>query len=158
MNFYDIKVKTITGEIRKMEYYKNKVLLIVNVASKCGFTHQYEGLQALHVKYHSQGFCVLGFPCNQFLNQEPEKEEEIQQFCSLNFGVTFDLFAKVDVNGKNAHPLYKYLKNNGPKGLFTNSIKWNFTKFLLNRQGEIMGRFGPKHQPSELIESIESLL
>lgn len=155
MNFFDIQVKTITGEIRKMDHYKNKVLLIVNVASKCGFTPQYEGLQALHVKYSKLGLAVLGFPCNQFLNQEPENEESIQQFCSINFGVTFDLFAKIDVNGDNTHPLYEYLKNNGPKGTLSNAIKWNFTKFLVNREGKVIGRFAPNHKPEELAKIIE---
>ena len=158
MNFYDIEVKTISGEIRKMEHYKNKVLLIVNVASKCGFTSQYEGLQALHVEYGPRGLAVLGFPCNQFLNQEPENEKEIQEFCSLNFGVTFDLFSKIDVNGKNAHPLFEYLKNNGPKGILSRTIKWNFTKFLVNKEGKVIERFGPNQKPQELKDVIEASL
>jgi len=158
MNIYDIEVQTITGQMRKMEHYKNKVLLIVNVASKCGFTPQYEGLQALHVEYGPKGLVVLGFPCNQFLNQEPGNEEEIEQFCSLNFGVTFELFSKIDVNGKNAHLLFEYLKNNAQKGILTNAIKWNFTKFLVSRDAQTIQRFSPNEKPHELKSAIEELL
>lgn len=158
MNFYDIEVQTITGQSRKMEYYKNRVLLIVNVASKCGFTPQYEGLQALHVEFESRGLAVLGFPCNQFMNQEPENEETIQQFCSLNFGVTFELFAKIEVNGKNAHPLFRYLKSHAQKGILTNAIKWNFTKFLVSRDAKNIQRFSPNQKPQELKSAIGALL
>ena len=129
MNIYDIKVTDIDGKEFTLEKYKNKVMLIVNVASKCGFTGQYEGLEKLHETYAKKGLAVLGFPCNQFLSQEPGTEEDIKEFCSLTYGVKFDMFSKIDVNGNNTHELYKYLKTNSNGILGTDMIKWNFTNF-----------------------------
>ena len=150
MSIYDFEVKTIHGEIISMSSFKNKVLLIVNVASKCGFTSQYEGLERLYEKYKDQGLVILGFPCNQFMNQEPLSEEEIQSFCSLNYGVTFPMFAKIDVNGEEAHPLFKYLKE-AQKGLLgIEAIKWNFTKFLVDKNGVVINRFAPATKPESL--------
>lgn len=150
MSIYDFEVKTISGEIISMNTFKNKVLLIVNVASKCGFTNQYEGLERLYEKYKDQGLVILGFPCNQFMNQEPLSEEDIQSFCSLNYGVTFPMFAKIDVNGDQAHPLYKFLKE-AQKGLLgIEAIKWNFTKFLVDKNGVIVNRFAPATKPESL--------
>jgi len=150
MSIYDFEVKTIHGEIISMSSFKNKVLLIVNVASKCGFTSQYEGLERLYEKYKNQGLVILGFPCNQFMNQEPLSEEEIQSFCSLNYGVTFPMFAKIDVNGEEAHPLFKYLKE-AQKGLWgIEAIKWNFTKFLVDKNGVVINRFAPATKPESL--------
>lgn len=158
MSIYDIEVKTIDGETIKMDKYKNRVLLIVNVASKCGFTNQYEGLETLHEKYSEKGLSVLGFPCNQFMNQEPEDEEGIKSFCSLTFGVKFDMFSKIDVNGNNTHPLYEYLKDKEPGFLGSKIIKWNFTKFLVNQKGEVVKRYAPSTEPSEIEKDILELL
>ena len=158
MNIYDIEVKDINGQAITMSKYKDKVILIVNVASKCGFTNQYEGLELLHQKYSNQGLAVLGFPCNQFLSQEPGTEEEIKEFCSLTFGVKFDMFSKIDVNGENTHPLYKYLKENSKGILGTDAIKWNFTKFLVDKNGKVIKRYAPSTKPSEIEEDIVSLL
>jgi len=155
---YDFKVKTITGEETTLSSYKNQVLLIVNVASKCGFTPQYDGLEALYQKYKSLGFTVMGFPCNQFGSQESGSEEEIQNFCRVNFGVTFPMFAKIDVNGDTTHPLYTYLKSEQPGFLGTEMIKWNFTKFLIDREGNVVKRFGSSTKPEEIQKEIESLL
>ena len=154
MNFYDIEVKDINGNEFTMEKYKGKVLLIVNVASKCGFTNQYEGLEKLHEKYASKGLDVLGFPCNQFLSQEPGTEEEIKAFCQLNFGVKFDMFSKIDVNGDNTHPLYQYLKDNSKGFMGIDTIKWNFTKFLVDKNGKVINRYAPSTKPSELEKDI----
>ncbi len=154
MNFYDIKVKDINGNEFSMEKYKGKALLIVNVASKCGFTNQYEGLEKLHEKYASKGLAVLGFPCNQFLSQEPGTEEEIKSFCQLNFGVKFDMFSKIDVNGDNTHPLYQYLKDNSKGFMGIDTIKWNFTKFLVDKNGKVIQRYAPSTKPSELEKDI----
>lgn len=158
MSIYDIEVKDINGQAITMSKYKDKVILIVNVASKCGFTNQYEGLELLHQKYSNQGLAVLGFPCNQFLSQEPGTEEEIKEFCSLTFGVKFDMFSKIDVNGENTHPLYKYLKENSKGILGTDAIKWNFTKFLVDKNGKVIKRYAPSTKPSEIEEDIVSLL
>ena len=158
MSIYDFKVTTITGQEKSISDYKGKVLLIVNVASKCGFTPQYAGLEKLHETYHDKGLSVLGFPCNQFKEQEPEDEKAIQNFCTLNFGVKFDMFSKIKVNGDDAHPLYKYLKKEQTGFLGTESIKWNFTKFLVDRDGNVVERFGSSTKPKELIKEIESLL
>jgi len=155
---YDFKVKTIKGEETTLEPYKGKVLLIVNVASKCGFTPQYEGLEALYKKYKDQGLVVLGFPCNQFGSQEPGSEAEIQNFCRVNFGVTFPMFSKINVNGEETHPLYRYLKSEQPGILGSEAIKWNFTKFLINREGNVVERFGSSTKPKELEDKIEKLL
>ena len=152
MNFYEIAVTTIDGQTETMESYCGQVLLIVNVASKCGFTNQYAGLEALYRRYQHKGFAVLGFPCDQFAHQEPGSEAEIQSFCSLTYDVTFPLFAKIEVNGSGAHPLYKYLKKAQP-GLFgSEAIKWNFTKFLVNREGEVLKRYAPTDTPEKIEE------
>lgn len=155
---YDFKVKTINGEETTLEEYKNKVLLIVNVASKCGYTSQYDGLESLYRKYKDEGLVVLGFPCNQFGSQEPGSEKEIQNFCRVNFGVTFPMFSKIKVNGEETHPLYRYLKSEQTGILGTEAIKWNFTKFLIDKEGRVMERFGSSTKPNELEEKIEKLL
>ncbi|MCS6306104.1 MAG: glutathione peroxidase [Nitrospira sp.] len=152
MNFYDIDLVTIDGRSQKMEAYRGKTLLIVNVASECGFTPQYEGLQALYDKFKDRGVVVLGFPCNQFGHQEPSGEAEIEQFCTRNYGVTFPMFAKIEVNGVNAHPLYHYLKSEKPGILGTEGIKWNFTKFLVGSDGTVVKRYAPSGKP-EAIEA-----
>ena len=158
LTIYDFKAKKIDGKEISFDQYKGKVMLIVNVASKCGFTNQYAGLQKLHEKYNSQGLKILGFPCNQFLSQEPENEASIANFCTLNYGVSFDMFAKIEVNGINAHPLYKYLKSNS-KGIFgSEAIKWNFTKFLIDRNGKISKRFSPSDTPEQIENEIKKLL
>lgn len=150
MSIYDFEVKTIRGERITMDAFRNKLLLIVNVASKCGFTNQYAGLEALYQKYKDKGLVVLGFPCNQFMNQEPLSEDEIKSFCSINYGVTFPLFSKIDVNGEQAHPLYTYLKE-AKKGLLgSEAIKWNFTKFLVDKNGNVINRYAPATKPESL--------
>lgn len=157
-NLYSIPLKTQDGREATLEKYRGKVLLAVNTASKCGFTPQYKGLEALYQKYRDQGLVVLGFPCNQFGKQEPGSDDEIQEFCELNFGVSFPLFAKLDVNGPDAHPLFTELKQQAPGLLGTEGIKWNFTKFLINRDGQVVKRFAPKDKPEDLAAEIESLL
>ncbi|MCU0708442.1 MAG: glutathione peroxidase [Pirellula sp.] len=157
-SIYEANVALPTGEIVSMEQYRGKVLLIVNVASKCGFTPQYKGLEELYEKYHSQGLEILGFPCNQFGYQEPGTDSEIGQFCSLNYGVTFRVFSKVQVNGSEAIPLYQFLKKQAPGLLGTEAIKWNFTKFLVDREGKVVSRFAPSDTPASLASSIEKLL
>ncbi|GAC14318.1 glutathione peroxidase [Aliiglaciecola lipolytica E3] len=146
------------GELKPLSDYQGKVLLIVNTASKCGFTPQYDGLQALYTKYKAQGLEVLGFPCDQFGHQEPGSDSEIEQFCSLNFNLDFPLFKKSDVNGKNASPLYEFLKNQAPGLLGSKSVKWNFTKFLVNKEGKVVGRYAPKTKPGAIEKDIEALL
>ena len=158
MNIYDFNVKTIDGEEISMSKYKGKVLLIVNVASKCGFTSQYEGLEKLFEKYKNEDFMILGFPSNQFANQEPESNEKIKEFCSLTYDVKFDMFAKVDVNGQNEAPIYKFLKSNQKGILGTENIKWNFTKFLVDKQGNIIDRFASTTTPESIEEQIVKLL
>ncbi|OQP07359.1 glutathione peroxidase [Geobacillus sp. 46C-IIa] len=158
MSVYEFSAKTIRGEEQPLSAYRGHVLLIVNTASRCGFTPQYQELQQLYDEYQNRGFVVLGFPCNQFGGQEPGTEEEIEQFCQLNYGVTFPLFAKVDVNGGSAHPLFQHLKEQAPGALGTKTIKWNFTKFLVDRNGQVVARFAPQTKPSELKEEIEKLL
>ncbi|TLT03115.1 glutathione peroxidase [Aliarcobacter cibarius] len=158
MSIYDIEVKDINGKVVSMSKYKNKVMLIVNVASKCGFTNQYEGLEELHKKYSNKGLAVLGFPCNQFLSQEPGTEEQIKEFCSLTYGVEFDMFSKIDVNGENTHPLYKFLKENSKGVLGTEAIKWNFTKFLVDKNGNVVKRYAPSTTPKEIEADIINLL
>ena len=158
MSIYDFNVKTIDGEEISMSKYKGKVLLIVNVASKCGFTNQYEGLENLYEKYKNEDFMVLGFPSNQFANQEPESNDKIKEFCTLTYEVKFDMFAKIDVNGENEAPLYKFLKSN-QKGIFgTEDIKWNFTKFLINKDGVIVDRYGSTTSPKSIEDDIIKLL
>ncbi|MCM3078402.1 MULTISPECIES: glutathione peroxidase [Brevibacillus] len=157
MSIYEISVKTITGDTTTLEAYKGKALLIVNTASKCGLTPQYKGLQELYDRYREQGFEVLGFPCNQFAGQEPGSEEEIAQFCDVNYGVTFPLFAKIDVNGADTHPLYQHLKAHAPNGE-SQDIEWNFAKFLIDPDGSVVKRIGARVQPEELTSDIENLL
>lgn len=158
MSIYDFKVKNIDGEEVSLEKYKDKVLLIVNVASKCGFTSQYEGLEKLYSKYKDKNFMILGFPSNQFSNQEPGTNEEIKEFCSLTFGVNFDMFAKVDVNGENEIPLYSFLKSQESGILGTQSIKWNFTKFLVDSNGKVIERYGSITKPMDIEPAIKRLL
>lgn len=157
MNIYNIKIKEMTGREIKLEEYKGKVLLIVNTATGCGFTPQYTGLQNLYNKYHEEGLEILDFPCNQFANQAPDSNEEIHAFCTGRFGITFKQFAKIDVNGKNASELYKYLKNSS-SSILGKSIKWNFTKFLVDREGNIVSRHAPTVKPEELEDKIKDLL
>ncbi len=156
-NFYDLKAVTLNSEEVSMEKYKGKVILIVNTASKCGFTPQYAGLEELYKKYKDKGFVILGFPCNQFANQEPGDKDSISEVCFVNYGVTFDMFEKIDVNGENAHPIFKFLKKS-LKGLLSSEIKWNFTKFLLDRNGIPVKRYAPVTKPEALIKDIEKLL
>jgi len=158
VSIYDFEVKTIDEKVVKLEKYKNKVMLIVNVASKCGFTPQYEGLENLHKKYSKEGLALLGFPCNQFLSQEPGSNKEIALFCRLTYGVEFDMFAKIDVNGENTHPLYVYLKEKAPGFLGSESIKWNFTKFLVDRKGKVHKRYSSSTLPKDIEKDIVNLL
>ncbi|PPD43898.1 MAG: glutathione peroxidase [Methylocystis sp.] len=155
---YDIEARTITGETKPLREFSGKALLIVNVASKCGFTPQYAGLEALYEKYADKGLVVLGFPCNQFGAQEPAAEGEIASFCSATYGVSFPMFAKIDVNGDAAHPLYKFLKHEAPGILGSEAIKWNFTKFLIDRSGKMVKRYAPTDTPLSLEKDIEALL
>jgi len=158
VSIYDIKVKDIDGKELTMAKYKNRVMLIVNVASNCGFTKQYSGLEKLHKDYSQKGLSVLGFPCNQFLGQEPNTEEEIKSFCSVKFGVEFDMFSKIDVNGDNTHPLFKYLKEHSSGFMEIDSIKWNFTKFLVDKNGKVINRYAPSTTPKEIEKDIIKLL
>jgi len=158
MSLYDIAVNRIDGTATTLADYRNTVLLIVNVASRCGFTPQYTGLEALYRKHKDQGFAVLGFPCNQFGAQEPGNEADIQSFCSLTYDVSFPLFAKVDVNGADAHPLYRHLKHERPGLLGTEAIKWNFTKFLIDRNGQVLKRYAPTDKPADLEANLVPLL
>ena len=158
MSIYDFNVKTIDGEEVSMSKYKGKVLLIVNVASKCGFTSQYEGLENLYEKYKNQDFMVLGFPSNQFANQEPESDDKIKEFCSLTYEVKFDMFSKIDVNGENEAPIYKFLKSNQKGILGTENIKWNFTKFLVDKEGNIVDRYASTTTPESIEKDIIKLL
>ncbi|MGL4834613.1 MAG: glutathione peroxidase [Shewanella sp.] len=155
---YQFSAKDITNQLISFEQYRGQVLLIVNTASECGFTPQYKGLEAIYRQYKAQGFAVLGFPCNQFGGQETADEQHIQHFCELNFGVTFPLFAKIDVNGEHAHPLYQYLKKAAPGLLGSEGLKWNFTKFLINRQGGVVERFSPTTKPEAISHKINALL
>jgi len=158
MSVYDYSASRLDGSIEKLDAYRGQVLLIVNTASACGFTPQYAGLETLYEKLHGTGLTVLGFPCNQFGAQEPGAEAQIGAFCSKNYGVTFPMFAKIDVNGDGAHPLYKYLKDAKPGLLGTEGIKWNFTKFLIDRTGEPVARYAPQTKPDELEAPIKALL
>ena len=155
---YDFEVQTIDGQLRLLKEYRGKVLLIVNVASKCGFTSQYDGLEQLYQKYRDRGLVILGFPCNQFKNQEPGSEQEIKEFCRLTYGVSFEMFAKIEVNGENAHPLYTHLKNECPGLLGSRTIKWNFTKFIVDASGRVVKRFSPTTEPADLEGDIIQLL
>lgn len=157
-SIYGFKVIDIEGKEKSLAEYKGKVVLIVNVASKCGLTRQYEGLEALYRTYKDRGFVVLGFPCNQFMGQEPGTEAEILQFCRTNYEITFPLFSKIEVNGEGAHPLYQFLKKQLPGTGNKSDIEWNFTKFLVNREGKPVERFSPRTKPEDLKPSIEKLV
>ncbi|MGB4414580.1 MAG: glutathione peroxidase [Paludibacter sp.] len=156
-NFYDFKATSLQGKEVSMETYKGKVVLVVNTASKCGLTPQYEGLEKLYREYKDKGLVILGFPCNQFGKQEPGTEKEISEGCLINYGVSFPMFSKIDVNGDNAHPIYKYLKKE-LKGFPGSEIKWNFGKFMLDRDGKPFKRFAPTMAPEKLRSDIEKLL
>jgi glutathione peroxidase len=158
MSVYDYSASTLDGQDVSLADYRGQVLLIVNTASKCGFTPQYEGLEALYRDYKDRGLTVLGFPCNQFGAQEPGNAEEIASFCSLTYDVTFPMLAKIDVNGPSAHPLYAFLKKEQKGVLGTEGIKWNFTKFLIGRDGEVVERFAPTTKPDDLKVAVEALL
>ena len=158
MSVYDFNAARLDGKDESLSNYRGQVLLIVNTASACGFTPQYAGLEALYGKLHGDGLTILGFPCNQFGAQEPGSESEIGAFCQKNYGVTFPMFSKIEVNGANAHPLYKYLKDAKPGLLGTEAIKWNFTKFLIGKEGEPVARYAPNTKPEELEAPIRKLL
>lgn len=156
-SFYDFSATTVEGEEISMDAYKDKVVLIVNTASECGFTPQFEGLEKLHDMYADKGLVVLGFPCNQFGNQDPGSDAEIASFCQLNYGVSFQMFSKIDVNGDDAHPIYKFLKSE-KGGLFGSKIKWNFTKFLLDKNGKVVDRYASTTKPLNIEKDIKKLL
>jgi glutathione peroxidase len=155
---YDFEAKALTGEPRPLKEFTGKVLLVVNTASKCGYTPQFDGLEKLFEKYHAQGLEVLGFPCNQFGSQDPGSAEEIGAFCQKNYGVSFPMFEKIEVNGDGAHPLYQWLKKTAPGVLGTEGIKWNFTKFLIDRSGQVKERFAPMTTPADIEKDIVKLL
>lgn len=157
-SFHAFSVKDATGTSVPLKNYEGQVVLVVNVASKCGFTPQYKGLQELYDKFKGEGFTIVGFPCNQFGAQEPGSDQEIQQFCELNYGVTFPVMGKVDVNGTTADPVYQWLKESAPGFLGTEMIKWNFTKFLIGRDGQVIKRYGPQEEPKSLAEDIKNAL
>ncbi len=156
-NFYQFEAKSLSGQNVKMEAYRGKTVLVVNTASKCGLTPQYKGLEELYEKYKDRDFVILGFPCNQFANQEPGDEKSISEGCLVNYGVSFPMFSKIDVNGEEAHPLYKYLKNE-LNGTFGNKIKWNFTKFLIDKNGNPVKRFSPIVKPEKIDGYIREIL
>ncbi len=171
MNVYDFSIKNTNGQEVSLKTYEGKVLLIVNTATKCGFTPQYEGLQELYEKYKDKGFEIIDLPCNQFLNQAPGSNKDLKSFCELNYGTTFETFGKIEVNGKNAHPLYVYLRNQVQKDMTGNRkpsflsklatsdrIKWNFTKFLIDQNGKVIQRFAPSFTPGKIEPYVESLL
>jgi len=155
---YDIICQSITGEEQTLATYQDKVLLIVNTASQCGFTPQFQGLEALYQQYHPQGFEILGFPCNQFGSQDPGSNDDILHFCQTNYGVSFPMFAKIEVNGPNTHPLYEFLKNQAPGVMGSEAIKWNFTKFLVDQSGNVQDRFAPTTKPEDIAPAIQKLL
>ena len=157
-SIYDYSAERLNGEETSLADFRGRVLLVVNVASKCGFTHNMKELEALFRKYGGKGFVILGFPCNQFGGQEPGESSEIAKFCSLNYGVSFSMFAKIDVNGPQAHPIYQFLKEEKKGLLGSEAIKWNFTKFLVDRQGQVTQRFAPTVKPEDLEKEIEALL
>lgn len=157
MNFYDFKAQSLQGKEINMSDYKGKVIVVVNTASKCGLTPQYEGLEALYQKYKDQGLVVLGFPCNQFGNQEPGGSKEISEGCLINYGVSFQMFSKIEVNGEGAHPLFKYLKSK-LGGWFGSKVKWNFTKFVVDKEGNPVKRFAPVAKPEKMEALIKELL
>lgn len=158
MTIYEFKAKTIDGDEISLDQFKGTVLLIVNTASKCGFTPQYSELQQIYDTNKDKGFAVLAFPCNQFMNQEPGSEEDIKSFCELNYGVSFPMFAKVEVNGSQAHPLFNYLALQAPGVMGSKAIKWNFTKFLVDQTGIVRKRYAPSTKPNEIVKDIEELL
>lgn len=153
----DFSATTLTGEDTSLSTYAGQVVLVVNTASKCGLAPQYEGLEKLHQEFADQGLAVLGFPCNQFAGQEPGSADQIQEFCQANYGVTFPMFAKVDVNGKNAHPLFTWLKD-GTRGMVGEAITWNFTKFLVGRDGQVIERYSPTTEPAKIADDIRTAL
>ncbi|MFC4388128.1 glutathione peroxidase [Gracilibacillus marinus] len=157
MSVFDIQVEKVNGNQVPLEEYKAKAMIIVNTASKCGFTPQFDSLQSLYEKYKEDGLIILGFPSNQFMNQEPGSSEEASEFCKLNYGVSFPMFAKIDVRGKNAHPLFKHITKAAP-GIISDQIKWNFTKFLLDEDGNVVKRYAPKTDPNEMEEDLKELL
>lgn len=157
MIFYDFEAKTLQGKTIPMSIYKGKTVVVVNTASKCGLTPQYEGLEKLHKKYGEKGLVILGFPCNQFGNQEPGEAGEIEEFCQVNYGVSFQMFDKINVNGKDADPLFKFLKSQ-LRGLLGSKIKWNFTKFLIDKNGKPVKRFAPTTKPGNMQKSIKEIL
>ena len=155
---YDFSADTMSGSRQSLADYQGKVLLIVNTASKCGFTPQFDGLEKLYQQYESQGLVVLGFPCNQFASQDPGSNEEIQQFCQLNYGVSFPMFAKIDVKGKDAHPLFQYLTKEAKGILGSEAVKWNFTKFLVGKDGNVIDRYAPTTKPESIVGDIKKAL
>jgi glutathione peroxidase len=155
---HDFEAQTIGGQPVKLDQFKGKVVLIVNTASKCGFTPQFEGLEALWQTYGNKGLAILGFPCNQFGGQDPGANDQIASFCQVNYGVSFPMMAKIDVNGPNAHPLYQWLVKEAPGILGTKAIKWNFTKFLIGKDGQVLGRYAPTDTPKALANDIEKAL
>lgn len=157
MKFYDFEAIDLDGNNVKMEDYKNKVVIVVNTASKCGLSPQFKDLEDLYLKYKDKGLDILGFPCNQFAGQEPGDSKDIQSFCELNYGVTFKMFSKIKVNGEDAHPLWKFLKEE-QGGLLSSAIKWNFTKFLIDRNGNVVSRYAPKDNPKIMEDEIVTLL
>ena len=157
-NVFDFVCQTTTGEDKPLSDYRDKVLLVVNTASKCGFTPQFESLETLYKEYNGKGLEILGFPCNQFGKQDPGNNEEIAEFCRLNYGVSFPVFGKIDVNGSSADPLYKYLKNEAPGALGTKAIKWNFTKFLVDSSGQVLKRYASATKPEDIEGDIQKLL
>lgn len=158
MNFYDFEAKTISGKTGSMRAYEGKTVIVVNTASKCGLTPQYEGLEVLYKKHKEKGLVMLGFPCNQFGSQEPGEAEQIIEFCQLNYGVSFQMFDKIKVNGKEAHPLFMYLKKELGGGLLGSKIKWNFTKFLIDKNGNPIKRFSPTTEPEKMESAIINVL
>ncbi|MBN1066301.1 glutathione peroxidase [Clostridium botulinum] len=157
MNFYDFSAKKINGREISMNEFKGKIILVVNTASKCGLTPQFKELEEIYKEYKKKGFEILGFPCNQFAKQDSGNNKEINEFCQLNYGVSFNMFEKIDVNGKNTHPIYQYLKNE-TKGVLSKEIKWNFTKFLIDVEGHVIKRYAPITSPLKIKDDIEKLL
>ena len=157
-NFYDFEAQKLNGETVSMREYQGKTIIVVNTASKCGFTPQYEGLEKLYQQYKDKGLVILGFPCNQFGKQEAGTSDEIEEFCQVNYGVTFPLFEKIEVNGDNTHPIFEFLKSNVSNGIFGSKIKWNFTKFVINSQGVPVKRFSPTTKPEKMEKTIQDLI
>jgi len=157
-DIYQFSANNIKGEEVPLKAYQGKLLIIVNTASKCGFTPQLKGLEELYLEYSEKGLEILGFPCNQFLKQDPGTDSEISEFCSLNYGVTFPMFSKIEVNGDNTHPLYKYLKSEAKGLMGSEKIKWNFTKFLVDQQGKVVKRYAPNTEPKDMVKDIDAAL